>query len=86
MEDMIDRLPAPSYEWTLDDWCNIAQLLGQKDEEAYVSDEQEAALREIPEEPRRPWAPFRKVGQGRPAAAEPRSQELLPPADGGKRT
>ena len=71
MEDMIARLPAPSYEWTLDDWCVIAQLIGQKDEAALVSEAEKEALRhlpnhqlpkrQLPKKPRRPWAPFRYV-------------------------
>lgn len=68
MEDMIARLPPPSYEWTLDDWCRIAQLLGQKDEEALVSEAEKEALRQLPKrqlpkKPRRPWAPFRYVSE-----------------------
>lgn len=64
MEDMIARLPPPSYEWTIDDWCRIAQLLGQKDEAANVSEAEKEALRQLPKrqlpkKPRRPWAPFR---------------------------
>lgn len=63
MEDMIARLPPPSYEWTLDDWCRIAELLGQTDEAAQVSEAEQEALRQPSQEPRRPWAPFRNVGR-----------------------
>lgn len=75
MEDMIARLPPPSYEWTLDDWCHIAQLLGQKDEAALVSEAEKGALsqlpkrqppkRQLPKKPRRPWAPFRYVSEAK---------------------
>jgi hypothetical protein len=66
MQDMIDRLPPPSYEWTLEDWCRIAEMLGKADEEETVREAEKAALRRLqkitpPETPRRPWSPFRHV-------------------------
>ena len=65
MERMMAGLPPASYAWTLDDWCDVARQIGQKDEETSVLEAREAALRQMSEAPRRPWAPFSKVGQDR---------------------
>lgn len=66
VEEMITRLPPPSYEWTLEDWCRIAELLGQKDEQDYIAETQKLTLRKTRNEPRRPWAPFRNVAREQP--------------------
>ncbi len=47
MEDMISRLPPASYEWKIDDWCNIARQIGQLDEEAFLREARKEALRLI---------------------------------------
>ena len=47
MEDMISRLPPASYEWKVDDWCNIARQVGQLDEEAFLLEARKEALRQI---------------------------------------
>lgn len=64
IEDMISRLLPPSYEWTLDDWCNIAQQIGQKDEAASILEARKEALQQMPKKSRDPWAPFNKVSRG----------------------
>jgi len=61
MERMIAGLPPPSYAWTLDDWCDVARQVGQKDEQAALQEEREEALHPRRERPRRPWAPFARV-------------------------
>ena len=64
MERMMSGLPPAAYAWTLDDWCDIARQIGQKDEEASIFEAREEALRRTAERPSRPWAPFSKVDQG----------------------
>lgn len=71
MQDMIDRLPPPSYDWTLEDWCGIAALLGRADEAETVAEAEKLALRRLraltpPKTPRRPWSPFRHVVVAKP--------------------
>lgn len=66
MQDMVDRLPPPTYDWTLEDWCRIAALLGKADEAETVAEAEKEALRRLrkrypPQKPHRPWAPFRHV-------------------------
>lgn len=66
MQDMIDRLPPPSYDWTLEDWRRIAALLGKADEAETVREAEKEALRRLralkpPMKQKRPWAPFRHV-------------------------
>ena len=65
MDRMMAGLPPASYGWTLEDWCNVAGQIGQKDEESSISEARAAALRQMSEAPRRPWAPFSKVGHDR---------------------
>lgn len=66
MQDMIDRLPPPSYRWTVDDWRRIARLLGKADEASTVAEAEQEALRRFrklkpPMKLKRPWSPFRHV-------------------------
>jgi len=64
MKRMISSLPPPSYAWTVDDWCDVARQIGQKDEEASIFEAREEALRRMSENPRGPWAPFKNIGRG----------------------
>jgi len=64
MERMMSGLPPPSYVWTLDDWCEVARQIGQKDEDALIVEARENALRQMSEKPQGPWAPFSRVGRG----------------------
>ncbi len=65
LDRMMSSLPPASYGWTLEDWCEVACQIGRKDEEASILEARAAALRQMSEAPRRPWAPFSKVGQDR---------------------
>ena len=84
MQDMIDRLPPPSYDWTLEDWCGIAALLGRADEAETVAEAEKLALRRLralapPKTPRRPWSPFRHVVVAKPKNTPDPSGQLYSP-------
>jgi hypothetical protein len=66
LQDMIDALPPPTYDWTLEDWLGIAALLGKADEAATMAEAERQARRQFqarkpPKTPQRPWSPFRHV-------------------------
>jgi len=85
MQDMIDSMPPPSYDWTLEDWCTIAALLGKADEATTVAEAEKQARRrlqalKLPKTPRRPWSPFRHVVVAKPRNAPDPLGRLYGPA------
>jgi len=85
MQDMIDSLPPPSYDWTLEDWCAIAALLAKADEATTVAEAEKQALRRLqalkpPKTPRRPWSPFRHVVVAKPKNVPDPSGRLYSPS------
>lgn len=45
LKDIVGRLPPPSYDWTIEDWCGIASQLGASDEESLLREARDEAIR-----------------------------------------
>jgi hypothetical protein len=44
LKEIVRRLPPPTYEWTIEDWCGIASQLGASDEESLLREVRDEAI------------------------------------------
>jgi len=51
LKDIVGRLPPPSYDWTIEDWCGIASQLGASDEESLLREARDKAIRKASSNP-----------------------------------